>query len=217
MQSSLINTHAFGIVCSPTSSILQSILPHTGDEFRCENRGKWKGRQSLGVEPRTWVAEHWWFKPEVSCMGSTPGDCWPFHFPLFSLQTHLLPPSLLAKYIVPTHFVMLQSWSCDKYQIYMFVTLHYSEVAPGENLTQYNCGERWAATACSCDLLYLCASSSRLLCPSLVYLNGFMYCRLVLWQGYQCYVPTFQGASSLSSLSTPHGLVSQQLSRPCKG
>lgn len=72
------------------------------------------------------------------------------------------------------------------------------------HLTQYDCGERWAATACS-DLLYLCASS-RLLCPNHVYLNGCMYCRLVLWQEYQCYVPLFttlHSASSLTSLFSP--------------
>ena len=52
------------------------------------------------------VAEHWWLKPEVSwiirlswlsgralvaqargALGSTPGDCQPFHFPLFCLIT----------------------------------------------------------------------------------------------------------------------------------
>ena len=28
------------------------------------------------------VTEHWMHKPGV--LDSTPGDCWPFHFPLFS-------------------------------------------------------------------------------------------------------------------------------------
>ena len=66
----------------------------------------------------------------------------------------------------------------------------------------------WWKVSCSCmfcDLLYLCASSW-LVCPTHLYLNGCMYCRLVLWQGYQCYMPlisTFQGDSSLSSLSSP--------------
>ena len=31
---------------------------------------------------RSSVAEHWLHKPGV--LGSIPGDCWPFHFPLFS-------------------------------------------------------------------------------------------------------------------------------------
>ena len=99
----------------------------------------------------------------------------------------------------------LCSWSCDEHQIYMSATLHCSEVVPG---VASDTVWLWWKVNCNymfCDLLYLC-TSSRLLCPNHVYLNGFMYCRLVLWQGYQCYVPlftTFHSASSLMSLSSP--------------
>ena len=90
-----------------------------------ENRGKWKGRQSMGTEPRTVTARcatkahqyHmsnayrglWWLvvvrllwlsgralaAQTRGILGLTPGDCRLFHFPLFSSHTNLLSPSVL--------------------------------------------------------------------------------------------------------------------------
>ena len=41
------------------------------------------------------VAEHWWLKPE-GVLGSTPGDCWPFHISLFLPDNIFIPYLLMS-------------------------------------------------------------------------------------------------------------------------
>ena len=63
------------------------------------------------------------------------------HFGCKILFAPLLASSLLAKFIIPTHFVTYTTLADHVMNIkysYMSVTLHCSEVAPGWHLTQYS-------------------------------------------------------------------------------
>ena len=79
--------------------IARSISPHI--RYLGKSRGKWKGRQSLGVEPRTplaWAAsvlplshDSWTtLTGSTECLSCTPG----YHF--FSITRFSLPPNRFA-------------------------------------------------------------------------------------------------------------------------
>ena len=81
------------------SSITVNIHSFINREIKGKNRGEWKGRQSPGMQD-TWLVQ-----PVLCHLATTtrqpdnhqsiPGDCWPFHFSLFSPRKHLI--SLYSK------------------------------------------------------------------------------------------------------------------------